>query len=104
MEEDETLRSHGIQYISLPDFTWQVLREKFPGTYEQAVDPSPDPNDWVHVRIVIKGSTITTYINGNKEPTLVVEKLTNLSTGAIGFYVADTSGGDFANLTITKTD
>jgi hypothetical protein len=24
--------------------------------------------------------------------------------GGIGFYVADTSGGDFANLTITKGD
>jgi hypothetical protein len=103
-EEDETLRSHGIQYISLPAFTWQVLREKFPGTYEQAVDPSPDPNDWVRVKIVINRSTISVYINGNKEPTLVVEKLTSLSTGAVGFYVADTSGGDFANLSITKTD
>jgi len=103
-EEDETLRHHGIQYISLPDFTWQVLREKFPGTYEQAVDPSPDPNDWVRVKIVINRSTISVYINGNREPSLVVEKLTSLSTGAVGFYVADTSGGDFANLTITKTD
>ena len=103
LEPDKVLRSHGIQYISLPDFTWRILREKFPDKYEHEVIPAPDPNDWVHVRITIKGSVITTYINGNPEPSLVVEKLTALTIGGVGFYVADTSGGDFANLTITKT-
>lgn len=102
-EQDEILKSHGIQYISLPDFTWRTLREKFPDKYEHAVEPAPDPNSWVRVRIVIKGSTISAYINGNSKPSLVVEKVTNLKTGSIGFYVADTSGGDFANLTITET-
>jgi hypothetical protein len=103
-EESETLRSRGIQYISLPDFTWRKLREKFPNKYEHSIEPAPDPNSWVKVRVVIKGSAISTYINGNPEPSLLVEKITSLNTGAIGFYVADTSGGDFANLTITKTD
>jgi hypothetical protein len=99
--QDEVLRSHGIQYISLPQFTWRVLREKFPDKYEHAIDPAPDPNSWLRVRVVIKDSVISTYINGNNEPSLVVKKLTNLSTGTLGFYVADTSGGDFANLAIT---
>jgi hypothetical protein len=103
-EYDEVLRSHGIQYISLPKYTWRVLRADSPDKYEHAVDPAPDPNAWVHMKVVIKDSTVSTYINGNIEPTLVVEKLTVVKTGAIGFYVADTSGGDFANLTITKTN
>lgn len=103
-ETNESLRSHGIQYISLPEFTWRVLRSKFPDQYEHAVDPAPDPNGWVHVRIEIKDSTVTTYINGNPQPALTVQKLTNVKTGKIGFYVADTSGGDFANLVITKTN
>ncbi len=102
-EQNETIRNHGIQYISLPDFSWRILREKFPDKYEHAVEPAPDPNSWVSVRIIIKGSVISTYINGNPEPSLVVGKLTNRNTGSIGFYVADTSGGDFANLIITKT-
>jgi len=100
-ETDEVLQSHGIQYISLPDYTWRVLREKFPDKYEQAVKPAPDPNAWVRVRIVIRGSSISAFINGNPEPSLSVEKLTTLTIGALGFYVADTSGGDFANLSIT---
>lgn len=103
-EEDQVLRNRGIQYISLPDFTWRKLREQFPNKYEGAVEPSPDPDSWVKVRIVIKDSVISTYINGNKEPSLVVEKVTPVTIGSIGFYVADTSGGDFANLIITKTN
>jgi hypothetical protein len=103
-EQDESLRSHGIQYISLPDFTWRTLRENFPDKYEYSIDPAPDPNSWVRVRIVIKDAVISAYVNGHKEPSLVVKKLTQLHTGLIGLYVGDTSGGDFANLTITKTD
>lgn len=103
-ETNETLRSHGIQYISLPEFTWRVLRAKFPDRYEHAVDPAPDPNGWVHVRLEIKDNTIRTFINGNSQPALVVEKLTAVTSGRLGFYVADTSGGDFANLVVTKTN
>lgn len=103
-ETNETLRSHGIQYISLPEFTWRVLRAKFPDRYEHAVEPAPDPNGWVHVRLEIKGNTIRTFIDGNSQPALVVEKLTAVTSGRLGFYVADTSGGDFANLVVTKTN
>jgi hypothetical protein len=102
--DDPVLRSHAIQYISLPKFTWQILREKSPGKYENSIEPAPDPNSWVHMRIVINDSTVTTYINNNKEPSLVVQKATKVTKGYLGFYVADTSGGDFANLTITKTN
>ncbi|TXI67823.1 MAG: hypothetical protein E6Q41_05045 [Cyclobacteriaceae bacterium] len=103
-EKDETLRSHGIQYISLPEFTWRYLRAKFPDQYEKAVNPAPDPNAWVHVRLEITGNIISAFINGNSQPSLVVEKLTGIKTGSVGFYVADTSGGDFANLVITKSN
>ncbi len=103
-DADEAMRSHSIQYIALPNFTWRVLRERFPGKFEHAIDPSPDPNAWVRVRVVIKDATVSTYINGNKESSLVVEKVNQINIGAIGCYVAETSGGDFANFTITKTN
>lgn len=103
-EQDQILRDRSIQYISLPEFTWRILREKFPNNYEDSIEPSPDPDSWVSVRVVIKDSAISTYINGNKEPSLVVEKVNQIDSGSLGFYVADTSGGDFANLRITKTN
>jgi len=100
----EILRNRAIQYISLPEFTWQVLREKAPGKYENSIDPAPDPNSWVKVRIVIMDTLVSVYINGIRLPSLVVQKLTHTTGGLIGFYVADTSGGDFANLTVTATN
>jgi len=102
--EDTVLRNRSIQYISLPDFTWRKLREKSPYIYEDDIVPTPEPNAWVRMRIVIKDTTVSIYINGNKQPSMVVEKVTSVRAGSIGFYVADTSGGDFANITITKTD
>jgi hypothetical protein len=80
------------------------LRENFPDKYEHSVEPAPDPDSWVRVRIVIKDSVISAYINNNKEPGLVVKKLTHRNNGSVGFYVADFSDRDFANLTIIKTD
>jgi hypothetical protein len=102
--EDPVLKSHSIQYISLPNFTWRVLRAKFPNKYENSIKQDLDPNSWVRIRIEVKDSTVSAYINGSKEACLVVQKVTNIATGSIGFYVADTSGGDFANITITKTN
>lgn len=98
---DAEPRSHSIQYISLPRFTWRWLRATSPGTYERAIDPAPDPNDWVHLRVVVQGDTVSTFVNGAKEPSLVVKKATERRSGRVGFYVADTSGGDFANIRIT---
>lgn len=97
---DATAHSHSIQYISLPHYTWRVLRAASPGVYEGAVDPAIDPNGWVHMRVVVHGDSVSAYINGAKEPSLVVKKVTALRTGRVGFYVADTSGGDFANIRI----
>ncbi len=102
--KEEELRNRAIQYISWPEFTWQKLREDSPGKYEQAVKPAPDPNAWVHMRVVIQGDSVSTYINNSVQPCLVVNLLSPGRTGSIGFYVADTSGGDFANLRITKTN
>ncbi|MBK8498853.1 MAG: DUF1080 domain-containing protein [Flavobacteriales bacterium] len=100
---DATAHSHSIQYISLPQHTWRVLRAASPGVYEGAVDPSTDPNGWAHLRVVVDGETISTFINNAMEPSLVVKKVTKLHTGRVGFYVADTSGGEFANIRIAAT-
>jgi hypothetical protein len=80
------------------------LREKFPGKYENAIAPAPEPGSWVHVRVVVQGETVTVYINRNSSPSLTVKTLSGIKTGSVGLYVADTSGGDFANLTIRKTE
>jgi len=54
--------------------------------------------------VEVKGDSITVFINGAAEPSLVVKKVTKHRTGRVGFYVADTSGGDFANIVITHAE
>ncbi len=100
----DSLRMRMIQYISLPQHTWRTLRVRAPRVYEHSIEPAPDPSAWVHMRVVVEGDTISTYINGATEPSLIVKKVTQRRSGRVGFYVADTSGGDFANLKITTAN
>jgi hypothetical protein len=97
---DPVRKIHAVQYISHPDFPWQMLREKFNGKYEKAVDPSPDGNDWFHAKIVVEYPKVTVYVNGNAQPCLVVDKLNKRKTGKIGLWVGNNSDGDFASLRI----
>jgi hypothetical protein len=99
---DPVRKIHAVQYISHPDFTWQVLREKQNGKYEKAVTRAPDGNNWFHAKIIIEYPKVTVFVNGNPEPSLVINKLNDRKTGKIGLWVGNTSDGDFANLQITN--
>jgi hypothetical protein len=101
---DPARKIHAVQYISQPDYTWQILRDKFNGKYEKAVIPSPNGNEWFHVKIVIEYPQVTVFMNGHSEPSLTVEKLNDRRTGKIGLWVGNNSDGDFANLQITPQD
>ena len=101
---DSIRRIHAVQYVSLPDYPWQVLREQFNGKYEKAVIPSPKANEWFHVKINVKFPLIKVFVNGNPEPCLIVEKLNTRSSGKMGIWVGNNSDGDFANLEITSLE
>jgi hypothetical protein len=102
--DDTVRRIHAVQYVSMPDYSWQVLREKFNGTYEKAVIPAPKGTEWFHVKIVVNDPSITVFVNGNTKPCLTVEKLNKRVSGKIGLWVGNESAGDFANLQITPLD
>lgn len=99
---DPIRKIHAVQYVSHPDYTWPVLREKYNAKYEKAVTPAPNGNDWFHAKIVIQFPKVTVYVNGNSEPCLVIDKLNDRKTGKIGLWVGNTSDGDFTNLQITN--
>lgn len=98
---DSARHAHAVQYISHPTDTWQKLRAEHPGVYEKAVNPVPDPNSWFHARIVVAGSKVSVFVGDAKEPSLVVTRLSDRTSGLVGLWVGNTSGGDFANLRIT---
>jgi len=102
MNPDTIRRWRAVQYISMPAYPWEVLREKFPGKYENKVNPVPNPDGWFHAKIVVDGKNITVYVNGAQTPSLEVEKLTSTTSGGIALWVGNNSGGSFANLVIIK--
>ena len=97
---DPARRIHAVQYISHPTYTWQKLRTEQLGKFEQAVNPVPDPNAWFHVRVVVASPRVSVFVGDAKEPSLVVDQLSDRKKGLIGLWVGNNSGGDFANLNI----
>ena len=91
---------NAIQYTYEPEFPWQPLREKHPGVYESDVNPAPNADDWLKLRIEIDGSTLKAFVNNMDEPDLVVERINTNNEGRIGFWTGNGSEGDFANLRI----
>ena len=64
------------------------------------MNPVPDPNAWFHVRVVVASPKVTVYVGDGKEPSLVVDQLTDRRKGLVGLWVGNGSGGDFANFRI----
>jgi len=98
-------KGHSVQYICLPGNDWAELRGKFPGRYENPIDPVPDPvNSWFHIRIVVNYPEIKVYINHISHPTLEVRQLSSHKQGRIGFWVGNGSEGWFRNLKVIPAD
>lgn len=95
-------KSHSVQYIDMPKNEWSTLRNKFPGKYENTVNPVPDPNDWFYAKIVINFPEIKVYINNSEEPSLVVNQISERKNGKIGLWVGNGSEGWFKNFILTS--
>ncbi len=94
-------KSHSVQYISMPENDWSLLRQTFPGKFENEVSPVPDPDDWFHAKIIINDMSIKVYVNGASHASLEVEKISSSNDGQIGLWVGNGSEGWFKNFTIT---
>ncbi|WP_428667353.1 family 16 glycoside hydrolase [Runella sp.] len=99
---DSVRRIHAVQYVSHPDFPWEKLRATQNGKYEKSVSPAPNPNEWFHAKIAVDYPHVLVYINNSSVPSLSIDKLNQRQNGKIGLWVGNTSGGDFANLSITN--
>jgi hypothetical protein len=99
---DETRRQNAVQYMALPDYDWPRLRKEFPSEFENPVDPSVAPTDWVPLRVVVKAKTVEIFVGTSKTAALEVRRLAATDGGAIGLWVGNGSDGDFANLRVTS--
>jgi hypothetical protein len=101
--EDTERKAHAVQYVSHPKYRWQVLRKDKPGQYEKPIVPAPDGDAWFHVRIVVQKPKVSVYVNDGKEPSLVVEELSDRKAGGVGLWVGPGQGGYLANVKITPS-
>lgn len=100
--DDQLRRNHSTQYFSYPDYKFDRLRKEAPGVYESYADMGL--NEWITLKIVIKDQQAKLYINGGRQPVLIVNdlKLGADVSGGIGLWVDGGTEGFFSNLRISK--
>jgi hypothetical protein len=99
--QDPDRHQHAVQYVAVPDYDWPRLRKEFPEEFENPVDSSVAPTDWVPLRVVVKGNAVQIFVGKVNAPTLEVRKLGAFDRGLIGLWVGNNSDGDFMNLRVT---
>jgi hypothetical protein len=94
-------RNHSTQYFSYPDYKFDRLRKESPEVYESYADMGL--NEWIKLRITVRGTTAKLYLNGNTEPSLIVNDLKHggSHSGSIGLWVETGTEGYFRDLRIT---
>ncbi|RZK35769.1 MAG: hypothetical protein EOO90_28575 [Pedobacter sp.] len=100
--ENQIRRNRSIQYFSYPDFKFNHSRKTNPGEFESYADIAP--NEWIKMKVVVKGDNARLYINGSKNPVMIVNKMKMGAnqTGGLGLWVDIGTEGYFRNLIVRK--
>ena len=100
--DDQLRRNHAAQYVSHPDWPWYRLREETPGRYESYVDI--EPGRWIRMRIEVHGERARLFVNGQSQPTLVVNDLKTgaQGRGAIALWIDNSTVAHFRDLRISR--
>jgi hypothetical protein len=93
-------KAHAVQYVSHPGWTWSKLRQERTGQFEKPIEPAPDGDAWFHARIEVAAKQVRVYVNGAREPSLVVPELSPRTGGSVGLWCQGV--GTIANLRITS--
>jgi hypothetical protein len=98
--DSQLRRNHSLQYFSFPDFKFERLRKEAAGEYESYADMGM--NEWIDVRIEVKGAEAKLFLNGSKQPALIVSDLKHgpEASGAVGLWVDVGTEGYFADLKV----
>jgi hypothetical protein len=93
-------RNRSTQYFSFPDFKFERLRKEAPGEYESYADMGLD--EWIDLKIEVKGAQAKLFVNGHNQPALVVSNLKHgpEASGAVGLWVDVGTAGHFSDLRI----
>lgn len=97
---DQVRRNRATQYFSYPAFKFDRLRQEAPGQYESYADMGL--NEWITIKIEVKGEKAQLYLNGSEQPVLIVNDLKHGAdvSGAIGLWVDIGTAGYFTDLRV----
>ena len=87
-----------IQYVSVPKWDFDTLRQNFPGKYEAGAKIAE--KRWNHLRIQVKNNTVSTFIDLDPKPVLEVPLLEANLRGPIRLWVGDSTTAYFSNLRV----
>ena len=87
-----------IQYVSVPKWDFDTLRQNFPGKYEAGAKIAE--KRWNHLRIQVKNNTVSTFIDLDRKPVLEVPLLEANLRGPIRLWVGDSTTANFSNLRV----
>jgi len=98
--DQQLRRNRSVQYFSYPAFKCERLRKEAPGEYESYADMGLD--EWIDLKIVVKGAQAKLFIHGQRQPALVVNDLKHGpdASGAVGLWVDVGTEGYFSALRI----
>lgn len=98
--EQQLRRNRSLQYFSYPDFKFERLRQEAPGEYESYADMGL--NEWIDLKIEVKGAQARLFLNGHAQPALIVNDLKHGpdAAGGIGLWVDIGTEGYFSDLRI----
>ncbi|WP_296686118.1 hypothetical protein [Flavobacterium sp.] len=99
--DDQLRRNHSVQYFSYPGYTFSRLRKEANGVYETYADIGL--NEWITMRVEIEGEKAVLYINNQKTPSFLVQKMLGTSkNGSVALWVEIGTIGYFKDLKVIK--
>ena len=99
--DDQLRRNHSTQYISMPDYPWSRLRRETPGKYESYADLVA--GEWTKIKIEISGTKAQLYVNGARQPVLIVSDLKlGDSKGAVALWIGLGTEAYFSDLQVSQ--
>jgi len=96
--DEQIRRSHMVQYINHPQYTWFKLREERTGEFENEISDPPDPNGWFMAKIIVMDDQVKVFVNEIDDPVLKVDRLISTKSSKIGLWTGHGSSGRFRNL------
>jgi hypothetical protein len=99
---DQIRRNHSTQYFSYPDHKFSDFRKTDPEKYESYADMGM--NEWIKIKIIVKGEFAQLFINDAKQLCLIVNDLKYGAeqSGAVGLWVGNWTEGYFSDLKISR--